>query len=156
MPLRRKLVSLAVLAGLLVFLPSCHRHGGQSVGPQYIMLTYNNGNCQQNGGAVAEVDTANNVIYQGAAAISQFNQRLLEAVQPLSIDRDEVVRLNEQVVDLTTLEGRLNALKQADPNVAVVIRPDRNLPVQKLVSLMDALQRADITKVGIATQEEPK
>jgi biopolymer transport protein ExbD len=60
------------------------------------------------------------------------------------------------VVDLATLEGRLTALKQADPNVAVVIRPDRNLPVQKLVSLMDALQRADITKVGIATQEEPK
>jgi len=78
------------------------------------------------------------------------------AVQTLSIDRNEIVRLNEQVIDLATLESRLIALKQADPNVAVVIRPDRNLPVQKLVSLMDALQRADITKVGIATQEEPK
>ena len=78
------------------------------------------------------------------------------AVQTLSLDRNDVVRLNEQVIDLATLESRLIALKQADPNVAVVIRPDRNLPVQKLVSLMDALQRADITKVGIATQEEPK
>jgi biopolymer transport protein ExbD len=77
-------------------------------------------------------------------------------VQTLSMDRNEVVRLNEQVIDLATLESRLAALKAADPNVAVVIRPDRNLPVQKLVSLMDALQRADITKVGIATQEEPK
>ena len=78
------------------------------------------------------------------------------AVQTLSMDRNEVVRLNEQVVDLATLESRLAALKEADPNVAIVIRPDRELPVQKLVSLMDALQRADITKVGIATQEEPK
>jgi biopolymer transport protein ExbD len=78
------------------------------------------------------------------------------ALQILSIDRNEIVRLNEEVVDLSTLEGRLAALKQADPNLAVVIRPDRSLPVQKLVSLMDALQRADITKVGIATQEEPK
>ena len=77
-------------------------------------------------------------------------------VQTLSMDRNEVVRLNEQVIDRATLESRLSALKAADPNVAVVIRPDRNLPVQKLVSLMDALQRADITKVGIATQEEPK
>jgi biopolymer transport protein ExbD len=77
-------------------------------------------------------------------------------VQTLSMDRNEVVRLNEQVIDLATLESRLAALKAADTNVAVVIRPDRNLPVQKLVSLMDALQRADITKVGIATQEEPK
>ena len=78
------------------------------------------------------------------------------AVQTLSMDRNEVVRLNEQVVELATLESRLAALKDADPNVAIVIRPDRALPVQKLVSLMDALQRADITKVGIATQEEPK
>jgi biopolymer transport protein ExbD len=78
------------------------------------------------------------------------------AVQTLSMDRNEVVRLNEEVVDLAALEGRLAALKQADSNVAVIIRPDRTLPVQKLVSLMDALQRADITKVGIATQEEPK
>jgi len=77
-------------------------------------------------------------------------------VQTLSMDRNEIVRLNEQVIDLASLESRLAALKAADPNVAVVIRPDRNLPVQKLVSLMDALQRADITKVGIATQEEPK
>ena len=38
------------------------------------------------------------------------------------MDRNEVVRLNEQVVDLATLESRLAALKQADPNVAVVIQ----------------------------------
>ena len=76
------------------------------------------------------------------------------AVQILSIDRNEVVRLNEEVVEAAVLEGRLAALKAADPNVAVVIRPDRSLPVQKLVNLMDALQRAEITKVGIATQEE--
>jgi biopolymer transport protein ExbD len=76
------------------------------------------------------------------------------AVQILSMDKDEVVRLNDQVVDPAALESRLAALKAADPDVAVVIRPDRSLPVQKLVNLMDALQRAEITKVGIATQEE--
>jgi len=78
------------------------------------------------------------------------------AVQTLSIDRNEVVRLNEEVIEPAELEGRLAALKQADANVAVIIRSDKTLPVQKLVSLMDALQRADITKVGIATQEEAK
>lgn len=78
------------------------------------------------------------------------------AVQTISIDRNAVVRLNEEVIEPAALEGRLAALKQADANVAVIIRSDKTLPVQKLVSLMDALQRADITKVGIATQEEPK
>jgi biopolymer transport protein ExbD len=76
------------------------------------------------------------------------------AVQILSMDRDGVVRLNEAIVEPAALESRLAALKTVDPNVAVVIRPDRTLPVQKLVSLMDALQSAGISKVGIATQEE--
>lgn len=76
------------------------------------------------------------------------------AVQILSMDRKEVVRLNNDIVPPNELEVRLAALKQADPNVAVIIRSDRSLPVQKLINLMDALQRAEISKVGIATQEE--
>ncbi len=78
------------------------------------------------------------------------------SVQTISIDRDSIIRLNEEVLDAATLESRLVELKRATPDVAVVIRPDRELPVQKLVSLMDALQRAEIAKVGIATQEEKK
>ena len=46
------------------------------------------------------------------------------------------------------------ALVESNPEIAIVIRPDRDLPVQKLISLMDALQRAQITKVGIATKAE--
>jgi biopolymer transport protein ExbD len=77
-------------------------------------------------------------------------------VQTISIDRDEAIRLNNQVVDLDSLSAQLIELKRANPEVAVVIRPDRDLPVQKLVNLMDALQGAEITKVGIATKAEAK
>lgn len=77
-------------------------------------------------------------------------------LQTISIDRQEVITLNNQVVDPSALSAQLLALKQANPEVAVVIRPDRELPVQKLVTLMDALQRAEITKVGIATTAEKK
>ena len=77
-------------------------------------------------------------------------------VQTISIDRSETIKLNNQVVDPETLSARLTELKRNNPDVAVVIRPDRELPVQKLVTLMDALQRAEITKVGIATRGEAK
>ena len=77
-------------------------------------------------------------------------------VQTISIDRTEAITFNGQVVDLDTLAAQLSALRQTNPEVAVVIRPDRELPVQKLVALMDALQRAQITKVGIATKAESK
>jgi biopolymer transport protein ExbD len=77
-------------------------------------------------------------------------------VQTLSIDRSEAIRFNNQVMDLGTLTTQLIQLKQANPDVAIVIRPDRELPVQKLIGLMDTLRRAQITKVGIATKAESK
>jgi biopolymer transport protein ExbD len=77
-------------------------------------------------------------------------------VQTISIDRTERIKFNNQVVDRETLTARLIELKRTNPDVAVVIRPDRELPVQKLIALMDALQRAEITKVGIATRAETK
>ena len=75
-------------------------------------------------------------------------------VQTISIDRKENIRLNEKTVVAADLSARLAELKKANPEVAIVIRPDRDLPVQKLVALMDALQRAGISKVGIATKAE--
>ncbi|MER3422793.1 MAG: biopolymer transporter ExbD [Nitrospiraceae bacterium] len=73
-------------------------------------------------------------------------------VQTVSIDRAETIRFNNQVMDLETLAGQLSELKQTRPDVAIVIRPDRDLPVQKLIGVMDAVQRAGITRVGIATR----
>jgi len=93
------------------------------------------------------------VIPSSGAANSPINS---SQVQTLSIDRSETIRFNNQIVDLETLTRQLTELKQANPDVAVVIRPDRELPVQKLIVLMDALRRAQITKVGIATKAETK
>ena len=77
-------------------------------------------------------------------------------VQTVSIDRNETIQFNNQVVNVETLTTQLIQLKQANPDLAIVIRPDRELPVQKLITLIDALRRAQITKVGIATKAEAK
>jgi biopolymer transport protein ExbD len=77
-------------------------------------------------------------------------------VQTISIDRHETIKINDRTVPSADLVARLTELKRTNPDVAIVIRPDRELPVQKLVSLMDALQRAQINKVGIATKAETK
>jgi biopolymer transport protein ExbD len=75
-------------------------------------------------------------------------------VQTISIDRREAIRINDKQVTAADLGARLAELRRANPEVAIVIRPDRDLPVQKLIGLMDALQRAGISKVGIATKAE--
>ena len=77
-------------------------------------------------------------------------------VQIVSIDRNETIRFNNQVIDLKALTARLTELKQTNSDIAVVIRPDHDLPVQKLIALMDALKQAQITKVGIATRAESR
>ena len=77
-------------------------------------------------------------------------------VQTISIDRRETIKINNQPVAPGDLVARLEDLKRSNPEVAIVIRPDRDLPVQKLIALMDALQRAQISKVGIATKAESK
>ena len=77
-------------------------------------------------------------------------------VQTVSIDHNDIIRFNNQVMDLQNLTTQLVELKQTNADIAVVIRPDRDLPVQKLIGVMDALQRAGIMKVGIATKADTK
>jgi hypothetical protein len=69
--------AVAVVVGFLVFLPGCHHdidHSKQ-LGPLHISLAYNSsdGSCQQNGSAaVIDVWQDQQVIYQGAAVVPQF------------------------------------------------------------------------------------
>ena len=98
-------------------------------------------------------NSVNLVIPSSSAATAPISKA---QIQTISIDRDETIRMNNEIVDADSLPARLLELKRANPDVAIVIRPDRELPVQKLVTLMDSLQRAQITKVGIATKAESK
>ena len=76
------------------------------------------------------------------------------AVQTVAINRDGLIKLNNAPTTLPQLERALVALKEQKPEVAVVIRSHKELPVQKLIDVMDAVQRAKITKVGVVTNPE--
>ena len=94
-------------------------------------------------------NSVNLVIPSSSAANAPINKT---EVQTISIDRADIIRINNEIVDADSLTARLLELKRANPELAIVIRPDRELPVQKLITLMDSLQRAQISKVGIATK----
>lgn len=72
----------------------------------------------------------------------------------ISIDKNDVLKLNNEIVTATDLESRLATLHRENPGTAVVVRPHRELAVQKFVSVMDILQRTGITKVGVMTHPE--
>jgi hypothetical protein len=60
------------ISAFLLYLPGCHRSA--TLEPQYILLTFNGGACQQNGtNGVVEVSADQPVIYQGASGmLTQF------------------------------------------------------------------------------------
>ncbi len=76
------------------------------------------------------------------------------AVQTVAINREGLVKLNNTPTTLPQLESDLVALRNARPEIAVVIRSHKELAVQKLIDVMDAVQRAKITKVGVVTTPE--
>ncbi len=68
----------------------------------------------------------------------------------VSVFRDNKLMLNTEVIPLETLPARLAALHAAKPEVAVVVRSHKELPVQRLMEVLDAVKGAKITKVGLA------
>lgn len=76
------------------------------------------------------------------------------AVQTIAVFQDARLTLNTQPLELPALESALMELKEANPGVAVVIRSHKELPVQKLIEVMDVVQRAKISKIGVVTQPE--
>ena len=76
-----------------------------------------------------------------------------DSVETISIDRDGVMKLDNRPLGFDELGPALADLKQQKPDLAVIVRSDKDLPVQKLVDVMDVLQKTGIAKVGVATQK---
>ncbi|MBE7500450.1 MAG: biopolymer transporter ExbD [Verrucomicrobiales bacterium] len=82
------------------------------------------------------------------------------AVAPPAITRIEVTAngqtyLNQEPVSLDHLRQRLRQLQAADPDPAVVVKGDDAVDYQHMVNVLDVLQQLAITKVGLATVENP-
>lgn len=80
-------------------------------------------------------------------------------VSPSEVRTIEVIRSGEFRMEgvaytADTLQARLTDLKAQDPHLAVVVRPDKELPVQKFIDVMDILKRVSIAKVGVMTRPE--
>jgi biopolymer transport protein ExbD len=91
------------------------------------------------------------VVPSSSTAKTQVNP---SEVQMIEMDRNEVIKLNGTVTTAADLEAQLAMLKAGDPLVAVVVRPDRDLAIQKFIGVMDILKRVGIGKVGVMTRPE--
>ena len=76
------------------------------------------------------------------------------AIQTITVDKNAAINLNKQPVTLEELASKLQALRQTTPEPALVIRSHKELPVQKLIDVMDSAKKAGITKIGVVTNAE--
>lgn len=60
--------------------------------------------------------------------------------------------LNDQAIELPALKQALVTMKSSDPETTVVVRGAADVDYQRVISVLDALQQADITKIGLATE----
>jgi biopolymer transport protein ExbD len=91
------------------------------------------------------------VVPSSATAKTQVD---LSETQIIQIDRNDVLKLNGQVTNRSDLEATLVALKARNPQISVVVRPDRDLAIQKFIEVMDVLKRVGIGRVGVMTRRE--
>ena len=68
------------------------------------------------------------------------------------IEADGRVLFNGKEVELANLFQDLRALKQADPDTGVVVHGDNGVVYQNMINVLDVLQQADVSKVGLATE----
>ncbi|HEY5778577.1 MAG TPA: biopolymer transporter ExbD [Terrimicrobiaceae bacterium] len=91
------------------------------------------------------------VVPSSATAKTQVDPSETQIIQ---IDRNDVLKLNGQVTNRADLEAQLAALRARDPQISVVVRPDRDLAIQKFIEVMDILKRVGIGRVGVMTRRE--
>ena len=73
-------------------------------------------------------------------------------INKILVDDNGHVFFNDEFIEMAALKDTLVAMKAADPNTSVVVRGSAEADYQGVVSVLDALQQADITKVGLATE----
>ncbi len=73
-------------------------------------------------------------------------------LQRIEVGANGITMLNGTAVTAADLKTQLKNLKDADPELSVVVKGSDDVDYQHMVAVLDVLQQLDITKVGLATQ----
>ncbi|MCB2182759.1 MAG: biopolymer transporter ExbD [Desulfobulbaceae bacterium] len=74
----------------------------------------------------------------------------------ITIHSSGQIYLDAYPVTLTELESMLRGYKAADPNLPVIIKGDEQIYYQKVVDILDLLQKLEISQLGLVTQKVVK
>ncbi len=94
--------------------------------------------------------------------VNNLEMNLPSGKPPPKKDKPKITRIEINATGLITLDGetvtvpqlkeKLSALKEANPDLPVVVKGADEVEFQGMVSVLDTLQQLEITKLGLATQ----
>lgn len=72
-------------------------------------------------------------------------------INNVTVSSDGKVYFNAEPITLKELEKKLIEFRKSNPDLSVVVRGDEQVNYQKVVGVLDVLTRANVTKIGMAT-----
>jgi len=69
----------------------------------------------------------------------------------LTVERDRRVYVDKDLITLAQLPQKMDALHRKNPEVAVFLRADKDVPYGTVVQVMDGIKKAGIVKLGMVT-----
>ena len=86
---------------------------------------------------------------KASAAVSKIKP----TTKAITITAEGTIFLDSFPVTISELETRLTQEKAADPELPVLVRGDEKISYQKVIEVLDLLQRLEITQLGLVTQK---
>jgi len=73
-------------------------------------------------------------------------------VATVAIDRAGLIYLNDERIELASLEEKLRIFKLANPALPVILRADRTLAYDQVVKVLDSIKRVPVENLALATE----
>lgn len=73
----------------------------------------------------------------------------------LTVSKNGKIFLGNQETRIESLESSIKNIISKNPEIGIVVKGDRTITYQELISVLDILKRADVKKIGLATEAHP-
>ena len=70
----------------------------------------------------------------------------------ITVEKNQKVFLDKDLVAVDRIEPLLETIKQRNPTVTIYLRADRDVPYGLIIQVMDAIKRVGIDKLGMVTE----
>ena len=83
---------------------------------------------------------------------SDHKEEVPTDVATVAIDRAGLIYLNDERIELSSLEEKLRIFKLANPALPVILRADRTLAYDQVVKVLDSIKRVPVENLALATE----